>query len=649
MSLRQHIQKLPRLVGALLAMLWIQLATASPASAHIIPPAPPAPASPAEMIALVLGPAAIVVFGWWAIRNRRKALPAVVVALALLASGLTASTSPASGAAALQVPGLPDLITQAPLGYRPEPIIWGDRDLLVMKFTGYVTNAGPGPLDIFGNPQEAMYQRAWNGTDWENVGQPLVQFENSDGHNHFHLMEIMRYSLWNEDKSAQVAPGAKIGFCLLDSESLGTTSAAPVYGQVDECRANNPGATDLHMGISAGYRDEYHAGISLQWIDVSELRPGIYWLAAESDPFGRIVEANEGNNGITFAERSNIVEGYVARSLGPIEVDTTTSIELSSNEFGIPGRLAYEITELPQNGTLSVGLGRAVPNYEVTYTPNDGYSGADSFTYIAYDTTSNYPRYPVQATVSLDVAGNGAVVVDPGTDPEPTATPEPAASPTPDPADLPPTPTPTPDPAAPTPTPTPDPENPPELDPSVAISGTVDSLFAETSVDLDAILTDAPTSTEIWSVNGIVGGDATVGTITEDGLYVAPADPGRDFVARIRAELSEESDVFDEVSIRVTISNAPPILTNAGDQSHRTGDEVTIIVDAVDPDGNPMTYSATGLPKGIEIGETTGAITGIASVKETTEVTVTVSDGTDSSEFTFTWAVNGLPRIEFTG
>jgi len=647
MSLRQHIRKLPRLVGVLLALLWIQLATASPAAAHIIPPPPPAPPSMAEMIALVAVPAALVVFGWWAVQNRRKAFPAVLVALAVLASGLTASTSPASGAAVMQVAGLPDLVTHAPNGYRPETLVWGDREILVMKFTGYVSNAGPGPLDVFGNPQEAIYQRAWNGTDWENVGQPLVQFENSDGHNHFHLMEIMRYSLWNEEKSAQVAPGAKIGFCLLDSEAF-ASSSAPVYGLQSDCQANNPGATNLHMGISPGYRDEYHAGISLQWIDVSELQPGIYWLGAESDPFGRIVEANEGNNGLVFAEQSNIVEGYVARSLGPIETtDAATKIELSANEFGAPGRLAYRVTELPQNGTLNVGLNEPIPNYELEYTPNPGFSGPDSFTYSAYDTTSNYPRYPVQATVSLDVNG-GAAAPAPEPAADPTPAPDATPTPTPDPAEETANPTPTPDSPTPTPTPTPDPETE-ELNPSVAISGAVDSLFAETSVDLDAILTDAPTSTEVWSVNGIVGGDSSVGTITEDGLYIAPADPGSDFVARIRAELSDDAAISDEISIRVTISNEPPTLSDPGDQSHRTGDEVTLIVEALDPDGNPMTYSATGLPRGMEIGETSGAITGIASVKETTEVTVTVSDGTDSAFVVFTWTVNGSPRIEFTG
>ena len=50
------------------------------------------------------------------------------------------------------------------------------------------------------------------------VGNPEVVFEAADGHNHFHLKNAMRYSLWNLQKTAQVAPGQKAGFCLYDIE-----------------------------------------------------------------------------------------------------------------------------------------------------------------------------------------------------------------------------------------------------------------------------------------------------------------------------------------------------------------------------------------------------------------------------------------------
>ena len=54
--------------------------------------------------------------------------------------------------------------------------------------------------------------------------------------------------------------------------------------------------------------------------------------------------------------------------------------------------------------------------------------------------------------------------------------------------------------------------------------------------------------------------------------------------------------------------------------------------DATDPDGDPLTYSATGLPDGISISPSTGAISGTLSFASAGvhTVLVTVSDGTDT-------------------
>ena len=43
-------------------------------------------------------------------------------------------------------------------------------------------------------------------------------FEPEDGHDHWHLKNAARYSLWNEAKTAEVAPAMKVGFCLIDSQ-----------------------------------------------------------------------------------------------------------------------------------------------------------------------------------------------------------------------------------------------------------------------------------------------------------------------------------------------------------------------------------------------------------------------------------------------
>ena len=58
--------------------------------------------------------------------------------------------------------------------------------------------------------------------------QPMsVTYETADGHNHFHLNRAMRYSLWNLERTAQVAPGQKVGFCLYDIENAPSPSPAP--------------------------------------------------------------------------------------------------------------------------------------------------------------------------------------------------------------------------------------------------------------------------------------------------------------------------------------------------------------------------------------------------------------------------------------
>ena len=39
------------------------------------------------------------------------------------------------------------------------------------------------------------------------VATPEVRFESADGHDHFHLLRVMRYSLWSLSGTAEVAPG----------------------------------------------------------------------------------------------------------------------------------------------------------------------------------------------------------------------------------------------------------------------------------------------------------------------------------------------------------------------------------------------------------------------------------------------------------
>jgi hypothetical protein len=117
--------------------------------------------------------------------------------------------------------GLPDLVSD-PLfiwieQVRTHPV--DGRIMRTLAFDGILHNIGAGALDLAGNPQieGGVKQRVFDGEEWHNVGEPRVEFETDDGHNHFHLMNAAAYTLWNEGQTEQVEIGDKVGFCLLDT------------------------------------------------------------------------------------------------------------------------------------------------------------------------------------------------------------------------------------------------------------------------------------------------------------------------------------------------------------------------------------------------------------------------------------------------
>src|SRR5205823_3311040 len=52
----------------------------------------------------------------------------------------------------------------------------------------------------------------------------------------------------------------------------------------------------LTQGLSVGWADVYSASLQGQWIDITEVPSGRYWLEAVVDPANNIKESNELNN-----------------------------------------------------------------------------------------------------------------------------------------------------------------------------------------------------------------------------------------------------------------------------------------------------------------------------------------------------------------
>ncbi len=348
---------------------------------------------------------------------------AVAVALALTLRNAQASSPTRE---------LPDVVADSPneisLSVSEETPTGGHMEPeLLLRFNGYVHNIGPGALDFRGsrgtpekgepaNPPMGVSQRVYNsdGTYSEDPSTAQMIYVNADGHHHWHLQHVAYYSLWNADKSAEVAPAQKVGFCLEDSQRMEETGPetavysdeedAP-FGSREFCRQYQPEATNVYEGISEGWRDIYTSNLAYQWVDVSSVAPGEYWLRAEADPEHFIQEA-PGPKPPAYAEQATVVPGFDATARSDfVEVGHSTPIQLASKRWEGPEydeqpskNPVYEIVTPPAHGTLG-----AVEGDQVQYSPAPGYSGPDSFTFAARDPNSAFPTHPVVASVAVDV------------------------------------------------------------------------------------------------------------------------------------------------------------------------------------------------------------------------------------------------------
>ena len=97
--------------------------------------------------------------------------------------------------------------------------------------------------------------------------------------------------------------------------------------------------------------------------------------------------------------------------------------------------------------------------------------------------------------------------------------------------------------------------------------------------------------------------------------------------------------IVDASTPNAQTANQAPSLVQPFNQKTAVNGTVNLPLAASDPEGNPLKFTATGLPPGLSIDTTSGRISGKASTKGAYKVTVTVSDGDFSSSRSFSWAV----------
>lgn len=136
---------------------------------------------------------------------------------------------------------------------------------------------------------------------------------------------------------------------------------------------------------------------------------------------------------------------------------------------------------------------------------------------------------------------------------------------------------------------------------------------------------------------GLYSVEIDVGNVTSHRLDLTPGTMYF-FVVRAYNSSGGVGPPSDEAAI--TLPNLAPMVLNPGDLVVGAG-PISGQFPAIDPDGDPLTFTATGLPPATSIHPTTGALSGSLSPAGTYNVTVTVSDGNLSAQATFRLTVVG--------
>lgn len=172
----------------------------------------------------------------------------------------------------------------------------------LLRFTAMMVNEGRGHFEVSGHRnstsqpmtvRQVIFQNSSRSVVSRRIATDAVAKYSGDGHNHWHVQEMMRYDLWGGSERLR---GAKVGFCFLDSDVF--KSSLPGYSggyYTGSMCSTNPSATSNRMGISIGMGDEYEWFLAWQWVDITGVPNGTYTVRAMVDPYGFFVEEREAN------------------------------------------------------------------------------------------------------------------------------------------------------------------------------------------------------------------------------------------------------------------------------------------------------------------------------------------------------------------
>lgn len=195
---------------------------------------------------------------------------------------------------------LPDL-RMAPLRDFRIEVASGRR---LLRFTAIMVNAGPGHFETRGSrPSTSVTEMSVSqvifdtGGGSRTVPTSAVARYSGDGHDHWHVQQMMSYTLWPTSGATTLSRGAKVGYCFFDTTPWNLSlpgARSSSYYQEAWCGIRT--ALTSRTGISVGWGDSYPWHFAYQWIDITNLPAGEYYVQSTVDADNRFLETNNGNN-----------------------------------------------------------------------------------------------------------------------------------------------------------------------------------------------------------------------------------------------------------------------------------------------------------------------------------------------------------------
>ena len=185
--------------------------------------------------------------------------------------------------------------------------------------------------------------------------------------------------------------------------------------------------------------------------------------------------------------------------------------------------------------------------------------------------------------------------------------------------------------------------------PAPIASNDAASTNEDTPVTINVLGNDRDPDGDPITVTSAQAGNGTV-VINADGTLTYTPNAGFNGSDTITYEISDGQGGTATATVRITINdvNDTPVSSAIANQTNLDSQNVTLPVAGAfsDPDGDALTYGATGLPPGLSINATTGVISGTIDNSASQanggvySITVTANDGRGgTASATFSWTI----------